>query len=853
MSLSSTKTLHSASIAAAVALAIAASAAQAQQAPASTTTTAAAEPGSTLQEVIVTGTRTSGLQAAESPAPVQILSPQALAAASGNPELMATLSQIVPSLTMEAFGFDQAGQTLMAKLRGLSPNDVLILINGKRRHTTANLAIDGGSVYQGGANVDLNFIPLDAIDHIEVLTDGAAAQYGSDAVAGVINIILKKNSSGGSVTGTTSHNWDDQGPTGDVSGNFGLEPYDGAYFNVTGEVRNHGHTDHSDAEPQAINEIGTYPNSNMTQVPGYPQINMIEGDGEEHLKMAMLNAGFPFLDDAVTAYLTGSYAWKEGNSYENYRIPQRISATIDGVTTYPFPFGFDPQEETLERDYQITGGFKGVVASWNWDVSSGFGQDHVAMYTIDTIGNSFTTPGPTYGVPTASNLYDGFLESSQSTTTLDFNRDFDVGMAGPLNVAVGAEYRHEFYTIGSGTPESYIDGGAQSFPGFTPSDAGSNGRQNESVYVDFAARPIDKLRIDLAGRYEHYSDFGNTEIGKITARYDFTPEFALRGTVSNGFRAPTLAEEFYSATNVGPTTATVQLPPNSVGGRFVGLGNGLQPEKSVNYSFGAVWRPVPNMSMTLDVYSILLTNRIVGTGTIYGTISGVPTTAAPLVNEAIKLNGNELDPVVLATGTTGITQFANGIDTVTRGADLVFQFPYDYAWGHVNWTVSGTYNDTYISRLPPTPAALISPTNPSLYNVTAQSDLTSASPRFLINLGGLWSLDKFSVNLVEKVIGPSHEYDNDGGANPSGIPIYYVDEIPLAFITNLDIGIKFTKNASIHFGANNLFNKFPPKQNPTLLNHFFTHNYSSAVDAYPIFSPYGIDGGYYYGKVTLSF
>ncbi|HXR20731.1 MAG TPA: TonB-dependent receptor plug domain-containing protein, partial [Steroidobacteraceae bacterium] len=193
MTVSSTKAPYATTVAAAVALAIATSAAHAAQtAAASETTTETSE----LQEVIVTGTRQAGLAAAESPAPVQILSAEALQAAAGNPDLMSTLAQIVPSLTMEAFGFDMAGQTLLAKLRGLSPNHVLVLINGKRRHTTSNITIDAGSTYQGGAGVDLNFIPLDAIDHIEVLTEGAAAQYGTDAIAGVINIILKKNSSG---------------------------------------------------------------------------------------------------------------------------------------------------------------------------------------------------------------------------------------------------------------------------------------------------------------------------------------------------------------------------------------------------------------------------------------------------------------------------------------------------------------------------------------------------------------------------------------------------------------------------------------------------------------------------------
>src|SRR5579862_3277275 len=659
---------HGMTVAASVAFAIAASSgsrdAQAQDADATAPApapapapAAAAGASEGLQEVIVTGTRTEGMQAALSPAPIQILSPQALQAASGNPQLMDTLARLIPSLQIEAFGFDQAGNTLMARLRGLSPNDVLILVNGKRRHTTAKLAVDGGSVFQGGANTDLNFIPLDAIDHIEVLTDGAAAQYGSDAIAGVINIILKDKSSGGSVTGSASKYFDDQGPSGDVSGNFGFEPYDGAYLNLTAMVHNHGHTYKSGPEPQAFNDIGSYPNSLMTEMNGYPYLNPIEGDGEQHTKLGMLNAGFPFADNAVTAYLSGSYGYKESNSYENYRDPGRVHYTEpNGTKIYAYTFGFLPQEENHEKDYQINTGFKGVAAGWNWDLGYGYGQNHVNLYTIDTVGLSFESNG----LPTPANFYDGFLEATQAVSTLDINRDFEVGMAGPLNVAFGFEYRHEFYTIGAGIPESYIDGGASSFPGFTPANAGSNDRKNESVYVDLAGKPLDNLTVDLAGRHEHYSDFGNATVGKLTARYDFTPEFALRGTISNGFRAPTLAEEFYSATNVAPTSASVQLPPNSPGGKFLIGGNGLQPEKSTNYSVGFVFRPLPRMTMTLDLYRIDLNNRIKGTQGFLSQInghtpSGISTATQTAINDAILLNGNQIDPSVLAHGTLGAT------------------------------------------------------------------------------------------------------------------------------------------------------------------------------------------------------
>src|SRR6202167_2394690 len=348
---------------------------------------------SDLDEVIVTGSRQTGIKASDSAAPIQIVSAEALKAA-GAPDLMSALSTLVPSLQMQAFGFDMAGQTLVARLRGVSPNDVLVLVNGKRRHTTANLAVDTGSPFQGAAGVDLNFIPLDAIDHVEVLTEGAAAQYGSDAIAGVVNIILKKNSSGGKLDGTYGKYYDGGGNTGDVSGNAGFEPLDGSYLNITGETRNHGHSNRSGIDPPAILALGTYPNSNMTQVPGYPYLNMIEGDAETHTKLAMLNSGFR-LGGGTEFYLTGSYGDKDAASYENYRIPQRVSYTDPGtgVTTYPFPFGFNPQEAIEETDYQMTAGLKGVVAQWNWDVSSSFGGDKVHQFTNDSVSDAYGSNG----------------------------------------------------------------------------------------------------------------------------------------------------------------------------------------------------------------------------------------------------------------------------------------------------------------------------------------------------------------------------------------------------------------------------------------------------------------------------
>jgi iron complex outermembrane receptor protein len=845
------KALPGALILAATALAVAPPSLRAAGADA----TADAENESSLQEVIVTGTRQEGLTAAESAAPIQILSAEALQAAASSPSLMAALSQLVPSLTMQAFGADMAGQTLQYRLYGLSPNDVLVLVDGKRRHTTANLAVDVGSPYQGAANVDVNMIPIDAIDHIEVYTEGAAAQYGTDAITGVINIILKKNSSGGLVNATRGGYFNGGGVTDDVSGNAGFEPISGGYFSISGDWYGHGHSNQGAIDERVVNpaNLTTAPFSNVVNVNGYPYVNMIQGDGEQHWKTTFLNSGAP-VGDSADAYFFASYGEKTANSYENYRTPTKVSFTdAAGVTTYPFPFGFDPQEGDKETDYQLNGGVKGTIADWRWDLGMGYGGDKHLISTLDT-ANAGIYAG---GVLNLQNIYDGFLQSSQWVTNLDVNRDIPIGLPEPLNVAFGVEYRRETYKIGAGTPASYLNGGAQSYPGFTPADQVDAERKNYALYVDLTNRPIEPLRIDVAGRYEHYSDFGSATVGKVNVRYDFTPQFAIRGTVNNGFRAPTLAEEFYASTNVAPQFAFVQLPPNSAGGRLLGLGNGLQPEKSVNAGLGFVFRPLEHMTSTLDLFYIKLNNRIVGSAQVPGVVNG--TVISPLIVQAIAVNGNQLDPGV---GTIGVNVFANGIDTRTEGADFTLNFPFDYGpWGHATYSVGIDYNDTVATHVPANPPQLGAV---PLYDVEAISDVTTANPRYTIDLAAAWSNGPLSINLDEKIYGPASEYENDDGDNGGGGPIpastnangfdYFRSNIGITPITNLGVSYQFTKWLKVTAGANNLFNRFPPKLNSQVLAHEdnFFYGDNQGVQQYPDWSPFGINGGFYFAKATVS-
>jgi iron complex outermembrane receptor protein len=227
---------------------------------------------------------------------------------------------------------------------------------------------------------------------------------------------------------------------------------------------------------------------------------------------------------------------------------------------------------------------------------------------------------------------------------------------------------------------------------------------------------------------------------------------------------------------------------------------------------------------------------------------GIPAQTVANIKNAIALNALPIDPVVLSKGSYAVTEFANGIDTVTQGADLTFQFPQDYSWGHVNWTIDGAYNDTYITKLPQTAPALA---GYQLYSAGDTSVLTTASPHIRINFGAYWTLDKWSVNFTEHLIGPTHEYLNDGGL-VNGLINYYPSQIDTAWLTDLSVGFKATKNVQITIGANNLFNKFPNHLNPQIVNAYYNADFSTGVQIQPIWSPYGINGGLYYGRVSLT-
>jgi iron complex outermembrane receptor protein len=785
-------------------------------------TAAGAAVGDNVEAVIVTGTRRSGLKAVDSASPIQVLDSGSLER-TGQPDLIQALAQNMPSFTAQAFGGDTANLTLSARLRGLSPNDTLVLVNGKRRHTTANLAVLAGP-FQGGAATDLNFIPVAAIDHIEVLQDGAAAQYGTDAIAGVINIILKKDASGGSLTTTGGAYIDQGGQTGDASFNIGFEPSDKSYINLTGEHKYHAHSDRSDIDPRVTNAANLASMPNLTKADGYPYANKISGDAAYHISLLSLNAGVDL--GGTELYGIATYGKKTADAFENYRVPSRLPKV--------YPNGFNPREALDETDFGLTAGAKGQVAGWNWDLSSTYGRDKADIGVLNSGNISlFNDTGAT---PTE--FHAGQFIASQWTTSLEVANEFAVGWASPLSVAGGLEYRRDTYEIGAGDPASRYKEGSQSYPGFSLTDAGSHNRNNKSVYIDVAGSPVANLKLDAAARYEKYSDFGSAKVGKLTGRYDFTPAVALRGTISNGFRAPTMAEQYYSATNVSPTQASVQLAPNSPAAALIGI-NGLKSEKSTNYSVGLVLHPMPKATLTVDAYSIEIRDRIVGSGTLFGSGN---TVNSPAVVAAIKANGNILDPTVTRTG---ISVFSNAANTKNKGVEAVFSYASNFGdMGRVDWSTAFNYNKVDVTKINQAPSQLLPQ---KLLDQAAIASLESSSPKTRLNLGALWKLGDWTVNLRESMYGSSSSYSSLNNVD------YFNTKIGTLFTTDLEVSYRVTKAITASAGANNLFNKYPDKVNQAYIAAARAALNTAAVTQYPSFSPIGINGGYYYARLNYTF
>lgn len=499
-------------------------------------------------EIIVTGTRSTGMQAAESATPIQLLGDAALSKV-GQPNLNQALTQLVPSFQAQTQGTDMSSFSLSARLRGVSPNHTLVMVNGKRRHGNSILQVINGA-FGGSAAPSIDLIPPDIVQRIEILQDGAAAQYGSDAIAGVINIILKNDTSGATVKGSVGEYYDGDGRQYSASTNIGLPVGNSGFLDISLFHRRNDYTTIGDGQFSVRNLDGkTVTNVSPAFKPIYDALNARNGTADINggqpksmLNIAFYNFGYDFGD--VEFYSFGDVSYRHGDALQGYRTPNRICELSTGLTPSnclqrTVNDGMVPHIEVKQEEFSFTNGLRGTVSDWSWDLGASYSEDKSRIYTTRSANaslyaNTFiaardaalrggatataaNAAGATFANASApSDFYDGSFKFTQFVGTLDLKKEFDIGLSDPMNLAFGAEYRKESYGLGQGDTQSlYIEGG-QSFPGYSASDAGTLKRTAKAVYVDVAVKPVEQWLVNVAGRYEDYSDFGDTAIGKIT-------------------------------------------------------------------------------------------------------------------------------------------------------------------------------------------------------------------------------------------------------------------------------------------------------------------------------------------------
>lgn len=837
--------------------------------------------------IIVTGTRAVGMQAAEAAAPVQVLSQEAISHV-GQPNLNQVLTQIVPSFTAQTQGTDLSSFSLSARLRGLSPNHTLVLVNGKRRHGNGILQVISGA-FQGSAAPSIDLIPPDAVSRVEVLQEGAAAVYGTDAIAGVLNFILKDDNEGGTFKVTGGQYYDSEGELFSASGNMGFKLGEDGYFNLTLFHRRQDYTTVGKGQVQVTRPDGSLqPNApaQWSNIASDGLHNINGGQPKSNLNIAFYNFGYDF--GGVELYSFGDYARREGWAKQGYRHPKRIcyeTGNLGGnVTAAAYNpnicfgdtgvVGMVPLQHVIEDEYSVTVGARGEFGGgWNYDFSGTYGAQKDDIWTEASAHREIwqeSFQNQLRGIGTANSptsAYDGGFKLSQTTITTDIRKEFEMGMAAPLTLAFGGEYRRDTYEILQGDPISTYKTGVQSFPGYKASDAGDYARSSRAGYLNVILKPVDAWSVDLAGRYEDYTDFGDTLIGKVTTRYDFSDAVAVRGTASTGFRAPTLAEQKYSTINVGPTSAVAQLPAGTPAAALLGFGN-LKAEKSENYSAGIVLRPVPKLAVTVDGYLIKIKDRITGTAARNAVLNGVVQPGAADIINALNAAGIVLDSALFTNGTIGVSSFTNGIDTRTWGIDFSASYPVALDFGTLNLSLTANYNKTKITD---------NKVGYPIFNAASESNIERSNPDYKVVANALFKSGKFTLNLRETFYGKTSVLvrpaftssaggqivipeggfliaDGAGGANQ----LYFDGVVKSTAITDLEASYDFTDAVSFAIGANNLFNKRP--EIPRLLQGVTVpvgvspyQNGSGSYSASYGHGPYSTSGGYYYARIDFKF
>lgn len=850
-----------------------------------------------LDQVSVIGSRTQQRTVLESPVPVDVLSGEEIRS-SGYTDISTILQSLLPSYNFpHPTTPDGNTHIRSATLRGLSPDQTLILVNGKRRHTSAWVNT-GGTVGKGAVSTDLNTIPVAAIARIEVLRDGASAQYGSDAIAGVINIVLLEDDG---FEGSVSHGStkDGGGDTTKVSLGTGFAFPEGGGIHLSWDYRKREAADRAQADtrqqyfgigtngkPVALS--GNYGSGTGLNPIGGAATGAVADPREASIDRKSL---WRFADSADTedktffANLRKPLSWAEGlewYAFGGYTDSQgssnasfRRAGQVENVRAI-YPNGFLPWVDTRSTDRSFGTGLKGLAGNWHWDLSTVYGRNSLEYRTRNTLNATLGAASPTA-------FYNGALKASQWTTNLDANNSFDVGWHAPLRLAVGAEYRRDSYGIRPGEEASYIWGparvldgpsagavptiGSQGFAGIQPGDAGNYSRHNVSAYAEAETDLTDRLLVSLAGRWEDYSDFGSTANGKLALRYELVDGLAFRASASTGFHAPALAQQYFSSTSSRtlnnvitglPEYVLVRTAPvDSVEARALGA-RALKPEKATNLTAGFTWG-VGGLSASLDVYRIDIDDRI------FLSSNFVDSAGSSAIRDYLAKLGSP--------GVTSVRYFSNAADTRTTGVDASARYLWELGEaGKLTATLGYNRNKTELTRVSSTPAELLAlGVKTPLFDVTERTRVEKGQPRDNLTLALGWDVGRWSLHLgthrygrIEQIAATNQSAANiaefaKGSTHFRTLPTEagtvgnydVIQRLEAKWITDADVSFRISDHISLTLGADNVFNTYPTRSIETTAR-------VSGADTFGVFpyselSPFGWSGAYYYGRLQVKF
>ena len=720
---------------------------------------------------IEVGSRSVERSRTDTPVPVEVIPIAEVAAESGQLDLGQLLQFTAPSFNSNRqSGSDGSDHIDAATLRGLGPDQVLVLINGKRRHTSSLVYIFG-TRGRGNVGTDLNTIPVSAIERIEILRDGAAAQYGSDAIAGVINIVLKKDAGLNVLLSAGAYTAGD-GQNEQLAVNYGLPVGQRGTLNLTAEMLNRDRTNR--ATPGEPRQIGDAATENLT---------------------FFYNLDLP-VGDRGTFYGHGGYNDRDGIAGAWYRdgigsddIPSRNSAAM-------YPNGFVPDIGSDIRDLSAAFGYRTVLGNWSADVSTTYGSNRMEYLISRTLNASMAT-GNNGLSPTDFDA--GGFDFDQHTTNLDLSRYYRQWLHG-VSLAAGLEYRRESYSIFAGEPGSYGDfdgpgggnAGSQGFPGFQPVDEVDASRSSKAAYVDMEFRTTPRLLLTAALRGEDYDDFGNTVDGKASFAFAATPLLNLRGSASTGFRAPSLHQRYFSSTFtdfIAGEAADVKLARNdSELARLVGI-PALKEEESLNFSLGLTWSPRAATALTFDVYQIDIDDRIVLTG-------------------GFTPDDADIGHIIAAQNLLEARFFTNAIDTQTRGLDLTLSNRRPLGAGELALQASLNLNETEVERVNTAPGLVGK--EDVYFSTRERYFIEGSAPKTKGTLGADYRRNQWNGGLRLTYFGELESGTWTHLDDPTAPPQHYDSRIA----TDVHVGIDLPRNLTLTLGGTNIFDTMPTEQDP---------------------------------------